>query len=277
MNTISIIPAQSDIFSFQRLYWFARKEILENWKVNLLSLVGLLAINVGYYVVTYLSFKYSNIDLNKADIDSNVVFGLTVIMGMLVVANRSFHYFSTKSQTMSALTTPVSVLERIAWFLVFTFPVFISAAFIIWKGVTWVAIPVFKATFPTLGTAVANATSTAPFPFYEVCLIISIILISALGEIKLGRNSFLKVVACLMLFFGATSFLNLQIVKLLLAGKPHVTISSATFIRPLVEISKDNTFITLTSAYQDIPQYWLYCLPLLLLVTIYYAIKDKEI
>lgn len=276
MNT-TINSTQSDVFSFQRLYWFARKEILENWKVSLLSLAGLLAINIGYYVIIYLSFKYSNIDLNKADIDSTFVFGLTVIIGLLIVANRSFHYFSTKSQTMSALTTPVSVLERIAWFLIFTFPVFISAAFIIWKGVTWVAIPVFKAAFPTLGTAVANTTNAPLFTFYGICLIISIILISALGGIMMGRNSFLKIVACLVLFFGTIPILNSQIIKFLLANKPHVTINDRDFSNPSVNISQDNTFTILESAYQDIAQYWLYCVPVLLLVTIYYAIKDKEI
>lgn len=278
MNSITT-PAQSDVFSFRRLYWFARKEILENWKINLLSLVAILAVNVSYYAIAYQGFTYLNDqELSTSDIGTKRILALTLMMGVLVVANRSFHYFSTKAQTISALSVPISTLERMTWFLIFTFPVFISVAFVIGKCVSWLATPIFKASFPTLGTAVVQSATSGNGDHTGTFLITTLVLLSALGGIKLGRASFLKTLGiAIAAYFGLTAF-NSLLIKYLLAGKPNVVFNGNSIFSPMpVSIWQGSITKNLISSYQNVSQYWLYCLPVLLLVTIYFQIKDKQV
>jgi hypothetical protein len=274
MNTIT----QSDVFSFRRLYWFARKEILENWKINLLSLAAILAINVGYYVVDYQGYKFlDKKSLSMSEIETKNAFALTLIIGVLVVADRSFQYFSTKPKTIAALTTPVSVLERMAWFLIYTFPIFISAAFVIWKCVSWVAISIFKATFPTLGSAIVHSTTVAQSNNDFTFIMAALILIAALGGITLGRVSFLKTLSIGIIAITTITVVNSLLIRFLLTGKPDIIWNSnSIFTNPSVSIWQGSTKY-LKSSYENIGQYWLYCLPVLLLVTIYFKIKDKEV
>jgi hypothetical protein len=276
MNTTIL---QSDVFSFRRLYWFARKEILENWKVNLLSLVAILAVNVGYYAIAYQGFTFlDKKSLSTNDIGTNNALSLTVIIGVLFVADRSFHYFSTKPKTIAALTTPVSVIERMAWFIIYTFPIFISAAFVIWKCVSWLSIPIFKAAFPTLGTAVVQSATSGNSDHTGAFLITTMVLLLALGGIALGRVSFLKTLAItIAAYFGLTA-LNSLFIRYLLANKPTIIFNSNTIFTPTpVFVWQGSITKSLESSYENVGQYWLYCLPVLLLVTIYFKIKDKEV
>jgi hypothetical protein len=275
MNTIT----QSDVFSFRRLYWFARKEILENWKTNLLSLAAILAINVGYYAIEYQGYKFlDKKGLSTSEIGTKIAFALTVIIGVLVVADQSFQYFSTKPKTIAAFTTPVSVLERMAWFLIYTFPIFISAAFIVWKCVSWVAIPIFEAAFPTLGSAIVHSPTVVQSDYDFTFIMAALILIAALGGITLGRISFLKTLSIGIIAITALTAINSLLIRFLLVGKPDIIWNSnSIFTNPSVSIWQGSITKYLVSSYENIGQYWLYCLPVLLLVTIYFKIKDKEV
>jgi hypothetical protein len=271
----------NDIFSLQRLGWYARKEFYENWKLYALAILAMLAwFGVMYYLI-YQQLTNGNVatNLNAASLYKEarmIALMGTLVVGGVLVASHSLHHFATKSKTLATLILPVSALERMVYATLLAIPVFGLVVLSFWQGVDWIVRPIFEQRFPELSKPIVEYAYKSNSSNQ---MSLSILLISVsfmLGAVTLGRLNMLKTGAAAFLILWFVYFVLRKFVLDFLFGTPDVRFGG-TPVFGFSWISIDGKSYNLESAYQFIMDFWWgWALPVLLWVVTYFKIKEKE-
>ena len=276
----------NDIFDFRRFGWYARKELSENWRVMALSVVAVITI-IGYQVYQEWRFVHSINYKNDYIVKTAWSFAVPVIIGIMMASSFVWKAFSNKKDTFSALTLPISVLERFVFAWLVAVPFTVGACFLLWKILWSIAAPLFLQDFPQLIIAPAfgslangGASWDESVPYASVLFFCGSALFM-LGAVTLGKLNFFKTLGICTVLGIALFWLQMEHLEVIFpkAFKIHMN-GPFPFIPPKIHVqsSKGVYSNTLISTFEGIYRvWWVFVVPLVLYACVFFKLKEKEI
>jgi hypothetical protein len=258
----------NDIFSLQRLGWYARKEFYENWKLYVLAILAMLAWFGYTYYAIFNGIKYAILSDSDSSNLSNIYNAgrrnaliPSLVVGICLVAGHAFHQFTTKSKTLTTLLLPVSVLERLVFAILLSLPVFLLVVIGFWAGLDVVVRPFFASKFAHLHqfTAISSISDFYSKEVFKYDALPAVGALCMLGAVTLGRLNIFKTTAILLLFAWFVFFkLHQYWHDWLLADFKGQNLIF------------ESTYVLITDFW------WVFAMPVLLWVATYFKIKEKE-
>ena len=271
----------NDIFDFRRFGWYARKEFSENWKALALGMVASVVVTSFSIYGRWQSVKSG--EQWDFKVDTTESLGVLLILGIMFASSYVWRAFSDSKDAFSALTLPVSVLERFvfAWLIAVPFVALIS--FVISQTLWSIAKPFFLQEFPNFKVEMvlenANLLSNLDWYFFVFCLTAPSLFMW--GALTMGRLNFLKTLG--IVFFTGLISIWLQDKHLATIFPNSADISSALPVpirRPFINIQTNQGVYAnnLVSTFEGIYSiWWLLILPLVMYTSIFLKLKEKEI
>lgn len=216
---------KNNIFDRSRFTNFLMKDLIENWKSNLLRIISMYGlITIVFFFNNYFSFKnYSPTNLYVANqVES---FGLVLFLWCLwgfgcVSASLTFERMKTKIGKISLLMSPVTSLEKylVRWFLMTI--VFLAVFLLVFKLADYSRVLFFSILYPdidiikpiSLMHMVGNSNeywSLFPSNSTFICMVSVYLFFQSfflLGSAFWPKNAFLKTFAVLLVIFFIYAF-----------------------------------------------------------------------
>lgn len=216
---------KNNIFDRSRFTNFLMKDLIENWKSNLLRIISMYGlITIVFFFNNYFSFKnYSPTNLYVANqVES---FGLVLFLWCLwgfgcVSASLTFERMKTKIGKISLLMSPVTTLEKylVRWFLMTI--VFLAVFLLVFKLADYSRVLFFSILYPdidiikpiSLMHMVGNSNeywSLFPSNSTFICMVSVYLFFQSfflLGSAFWPKNAFLKTFAVLLVIFFIYAF-----------------------------------------------------------------------
>lgn len=272
------LTAMNNTFNIRRFGLYARKEFRENWKAYALGLVGLTAI-LGYNIFQEWGFVHTRYNIgNSYHVD--IYPYLATIMGLAVwiAGSYSLKSFSTKKETLSALTVPVSSLERFLYAWIMTVPISMLVCYIIWKMAWFIAFPYSLSHIPKV-KIVFKSDIWSDNPYFSV-FILGGSAAFMWGALALGRLNFLKTLGILIVVGLLFEWGQNRLLKAIFPADFSInSYSSIPWLPQTAQIKYQGVYSsTFHSTFENIYGFWwILCVPLLLYVITYLKIKEKEV
>jgi hypothetical protein len=269
----------NNTFDLRRFGLYARKEFRENWKAYTLFLIGIVVIQFAliYQLCDPMRDKFYYKQLNHYTLNPYQTFFTSAILTLWLVGSYVFSFFSTSSKAQSTLTLPVSALERFSFAWIITLPVSLIIVAVLWE-LSWVlATPIIASSFPK---AIVDYKDKSHF-FSASMVSIWLFVYSAafmLGAVVFKKYNFLKTLATGVLALLTLYLLHQWVITIILPNVSEVTPLSFLGFRLLNVRTVSNPYLQLSSTF-ELPHtiWWAGCLPIILWVTTYLKIKEKEV
>lgn len=269
----------NNTFDLRRFGLYARKEFRENWKVYALFLIGIVVIQFAliYQLCNPMRDQFYYKQLNHYTLNPYQTFFTSASLTLWLVGSYVFSFFPTSSKAQSTLTLPVSALERFSFAWIITLPVSLIIVAVLW-GLSWVlATPIIASSFPK---AIVDYKGKSYFFLASMVAVWLFTYFAAfmLGAVVFKKYNFLKTLATGMLVLLVFYLVQQGVLTTILPNASEVTPFSF-FGYPLLNVrTVSNLHLQLGSTF-ELPHtiWWAGCLPIILWVTTYLKIKEKEV
>ena len=271
----------NNIFDFRRFGWYARKEFSENWKALALGIVASMALTA--FTIYGRWQEIHNTENVVVSIETSESLLVMLALGIMFASSYVWRAFSNKKDTFSALTLPVSVLERFLFAWLVAVPLVALVSFVVSQTMWSLATPYFLRDFPKLivEPVLQYSDHSSPPDNYGFVFYLCAPAVFMWGALTLGRLNFLKTLGISIL--AGILFLWLQD-KHLAAIFPNVFDVSSGFPFPIgrpfinIQTTKEVFANNLVSTFEGVYGiWWIFIVPLVLYASIYLKLKEKEI
>jgi hypothetical protein len=277
----------NDTFDIQRFGLYARQQFRENGKMYLYGLLALIAAHGWAFDHEY----YSMLNNYSAYLEKSVLasenynlynshdsfFGIAAVL-VLIMAAESLKYFAVKPRAIHHLTLPVSTAERFGYALLLALPITIAVSSLVWYvGDAF--------TFSMLSKQIPGLHRTQLTFGGQPHIILSVLFLSGcgaflLGAVTLSKFNFFKTLGVLLVLDLAIYFVQRVYFNAIFEGF-DISFAPIPWLAPFVSITPEidpheNIRLHSVNAWVS-TWWWAYTLPVLLLATTYFKMKEKQV